>query len=60
MLSKDCPAYCSNATQSRALARKIEQYWRIRGHNVNVWVERDTISSRKPLYIIRSNIKLRV
>ena len=54
-------SYCSNAQASRALARTIEMYWRKKGrYDVKVWVERDTETFRKPLYVIRSNLKFHV
>jgi hypothetical protein len=54
-------SYCSNAQASRALARQIELYWRQKGRfDVKAWVERDTETFRKPLYVVRSNLRFSV
>lgn len=51
--------YCSNASASRTLAKSIEVYWHQKGaYDVRVWVERDTGTYKKALYVIRSNMVL--
>ena len=55
--SRDVPDYLSRLRYSQILADRIKRYWWERGHVwVRVWVEKDTTSFKKPLYVVRSNI----
>jgi hypothetical protein len=50
--SKD---YTGKSSDAHELARRIQEYWHARGfRRVRVWVERDVITQRKPIYLIRS------
>ena len=53
--SKD---YTSVYKHARDLARRLERYWKYRGLPVKVWVEQDKFAFSKPVYYVRSNIKV--
>ena len=54
--SKD---YTSVYRHARDLARKLERYWKFRGlKDIQVWVEQDKTMFSKPIYFVRSNLKL--
>ncbi len=47
--------YIGKLPAARELAQRIRAYWHDRGYlSVEVWVEKDDKSQRKPIYIIRS------
>jgi len=47
--------YTGKASDAKALAARIQRYWHDRGfRKVRVWVERDAVTQRKPIYLIRS------
>jgi len=57
MTTKD---YIGDAYYARQLARIIREYWLERGYVVNVYVEKqEHAGMRKPIYVVRSNIKFR-
>lgn len=52
------PDYLGHAGLSRELAAHIEEYYRKLGFlGVRAWVERDDTIRRKPIYVVRTNLK---
>lgn len=53
------PNYVGRASDARMLAERLQQYWIDRGRpDVKVWVERDAKSFKKPIYNVRTDVKL--
>ena len=60
VIRKRIPDYCSSLSASRHLAENLQKYWHQRGRpEVRFWVERDT-TFRKPLFVVRSNLRFKV
>lgn len=52
--------YLNSLSNSETLCRTIRAYWRKKGHEVDVWVEREPMGSvqgkKKFIYVVRSTL----
>lgn len=48
----DSPDYLGSKFHSQMLANRVRAYWRKRGHEINVWVEKED-----NVYVVRSNLQ---
>lgn len=58
--TKMIPDYTGRRKHAETLAKRIRNYWRLRGyHNTNVWVNEQYLPSNPdaPIYTVRSDMK---